>query len=85
MDKSRTGNDPLFCVPKNLILEENNFIRILDHEIERPEADHGFKKTQEMMTEILLLTGLIDPFLVVNKRRLKQTDSYLIHFLRKLL
>ena len=51
----------LFCKPDKLVLEKDNFIRILDDEIGREEAIH-FDKAQEASIEILLLSGLRNTF-----------------------
>lgn len=48
----------LFCVPENLALEIENYIRILDDEIKRREESQGFEKVQEDPIDLLLLEGL---------------------------
>lgn len=65
--KYETGKS-LFCEPDKLVLETNNFIRILDDEIEREEAAVGFQKAQETSIEILLLSGLKNTFPCVKSK-----------------
>ncbi|MGA2958098.1 MAG: hypothetical protein ABSF48_20525 [Thermodesulfobacteriota bacterium] len=55
------NKERLFCQPMNLVLETENFIRILDDEIARQELQ-DFKKTQETSIELLLVRGLIHTF-----------------------
>jgi hypothetical protein len=52
----------LFCEPDKLVLEKDNFIRILDDKIERKKAAVGFQEAQEILIEILLLSGLKNTF-----------------------
>jgi len=51
----------VFCPPSNLVLESENFFRILDDEIKRTEAI-DFKEIQSANIEMLLGSGLKNTF-----------------------
>lgn len=54
-------NQSLFCIPEKLVLERENFIRILDDEIKRYEVV-SFDEAQKSPIEINLLSGLKNTF-----------------------
>lgn len=57
-----SGKPPLYCVPDELVLETDNYSRILDDEIKRTEKRLGFQKTQDFPIGLLLLDGLKNTF-----------------------
>ena len=59
--KVKIGNQ-LYCPPEKLALSVENYIRILDDEIEKREKSVGFEKVQEEPIEMDLLLGLLATF-----------------------
>ena len=56
------GRAPIYCEPREFVLEDDNYIRILNDEIERWEKaakdKSDFQKIQDFPIELILLEGL---------------------------
>lgn len=56
------GNIPLFCLPNNLTLNIENYISILDDEIEKQKKELDKKSIEELRIGLLLLIGIATTF-----------------------